>query len=361
MRTLRLAAGMARAGAEVAVLCPWHPRQPRRALLEDRLTLRTHRLATNALPAFLPRTVASPLALLSLQPRGGLGTRRLLRSFASFDIVQLEFCAQSPWLETLDGSARTVYSAHNVERDFFTADAARYRLRRWSLRRVEQLERLAVRRSDLVVTCSEHDAARLAALYGRPARTVVVPNGFDGSLLGLDRAALRKDARGALGFAPHERVLLFLGGNAWHNCEALDFLARELLPSLDADTRLLVVGRSGRHLKRNGDGRVLAVGFVEDLRPHLAAADVALNPVSYGSGSSVKLADYVAAGVPVITTPAGARGFGRLPGVRIVPREAFALALRNPPPDAAAHRSALGALTWDALGRTLLCEYERLA
>jgi glycosyltransferase involved in cell wall biosynthesis len=328
-------------------------------VLEDGLALRTHRLTTNVLPAFLPRTLASPLALLSLQPCGTWGTRQLLRSFASFDVVQLEFCAQAPWLKMLDGNAKTIYSAHNVERDFFTADAARYRLRRWSLKRVEQLERLAVRQSDLVVTCSEHDAVRLAALYGQPARTAVVQNGFDGSLLELDRSALRKEARCALGFAPHERVLLFLGGNAWHNLEALDFLVRDLLPTFDTDTWLLVVGRSGRHLT-GGDGRVLAVGFVEDLRPHFAAADIALNPVSYGCGSSVKLADYVAAGVPVISTPAGARGFGQLPGVRVVPREAFALALREPPPHVSAHRSALGALTWDALGRTLLHEYERL-
>lgn len=360
-RTLGLAAGMARAGAEVAVLCPWHPRQPRRALLEERLELRTHRLAANALPAVLPRTIASPLALLSLQPQATLGPRRLFASFASFDVVQLEFCAQARWLEMLNGAVRTVYSAHNVERDFFAADAARYRLRRWSLRRIEQLERLAVRTSDLVVTSSEQDAGRLVALYGPPARTMVVPNGLDASLLALDRAALRDDARSALGFAPRDRVLLFLGGDAWHNREAVGFLARELLPRLDRDTRLLVVGRSGRHLRANGEGRVRAVGFVEDLRPHLAAADIALNPVYGSCGSSVKLADYVAAGLPVITTPAGASGFRHLRGVRIVRREAFVEAVRDPPPDPSSHRWELGAGTWDALGRRLLRKYERLA
>ncbi|MGZ8794354.1 MAG: glycosyltransferase family 4 protein [Gaiellaceae bacterium] len=357
-RTLGLSAGMARAGADVTVLCPWHPRQPRQAQLEERLVLRTHRLVANALPAVLPRRVASPLALLSLQPRTG-SLRRLLRALGHFDVIQFEFCAQALWLEGLDRGVKTVYSAHNVERDFFAAEATRYHLRRWSLRRLEQLERLAVRQSDAVVTCSEHDASRLVELYGQPARTAVVPNGFDRSLLELDRTALRREARRALGFRQRERVLLFLGGEAWHNLEAVDFLVNELLPELDADTRLLVVGTSGRRVS-SPDDRVVAVGFVSDLRPHLAAADVGLNPASLTSGSSVKVAYYLGAGLPVITTPSGARGFTELPGLRVVSRAAFADALRDPPPEVV-RTASLEDLTWDALGRTLLSGYGRLA
>jgi hypothetical protein len=161
-----------------------------------------------------------------------------------------------------------------------------------------------------------------------------------------------------LGFRPGERVLLFLGGDARHNLEAVDML-RELLPKLGPRDRILIVGTSGQRLRASGDGRSLAVGFVPDLRPYLAAADVGLNPVSLRSGSSVKLAYYLGSGLPVITTPSGARGFGGLPGIRVAAREAFAGALRDPTPEPPTS-SSLGALTWDALGRTLLSEYERL-
>jgi glycosyltransferase involved in cell wall biosynthesis len=349
---------MARAGAEITILCPWHPQQPREARLGERLRLRTHRLAANVLPALLPQTLASPLALLSLQPRKGRSLPRILRMVGSFDVLQLEFCAQARWLERFNGGVKTVYSAHNVERDFFAADAADHRLGRWSVRRLEQLEHLAVGQSDLVVTCSEDDAARVERLYGKPARAAVVGNGFDESLLTLDREALRREARQALGFGPGERVLLFLGGDARHNLEAVDML-RELLPTLRPRDRILVVGTSGQRLRANGHGQSLAVGFVPDLRPYLAAADVGLNPVSLRSGSSVKLAYYLGSGLPVITTPSGARGFGGLPGIRVVAREAFADALRDPTPQPPSSAS-LGRLTWDALGRTLLSEYERL-
>jgi glycosyltransferase involved in cell wall biosynthesis len=40
----------------------------------------------------------------------------------------------------------------------------------------------------------------------------------------------------------------------------------------------------------------------------LGVADVALNPMISGSGTNLKMLDYLAAGIPVISTPFGARG-----------------------------------------------------
>lgn len=40
----------------------------------------------------------------------------------------------------------------------------------------------------------------------------------------------------------------------------------------------------------------------------LASVDVALNPMTSGSGSNLKMLDYTASGVPVLTTPFGNRG-----------------------------------------------------
>ena len=40
----------------------------------------------------------------------------------------------------------------------------------------------------------------------------------------------------------------------------------------------------------------------------LETADVAVNPMLTGSGTNLKMLDYMAAGIPVITTRVGARG-----------------------------------------------------
>jgi len=356
VRAAGLAEGLGRAGASVVLACPWYPGQPRNGRVANAFTCHSHFLAANFLPLTL-EWLAAPLALLSLQPL----PRRYLRSFADYDIVQFEFCAQARWMTRLSGRAKVVYSAHNVERDYCVNDTGRHLLRRTSLKRVEQLERLAVERSDLVVTCAEGDAGRLRELYGSPQRSVVVPNGCHTSLLQFDRALLRERSRAALGLGPDDRAILFLGGDASHNREAVAFLMSEVLPQLERSARLLVVGRSGGGGAHRTDRRARFFGFVEDLRPYFAAADVAVNPVDYGSGSSVKLLEYLAAGLPVVSTVVGSRGLRDVPaGVRIVPRSEFARALHGSLADLKPDRVALHQLTWEQLGRGLLQEYEIL-
>jgi hypothetical protein len=63
----------------------------------------------------------------------------------------------------------------------------------------------------------------------------------------------------------------------------------------------------------------------ETLAALLSVADVALNPMLGGSGTNVKMATYLAAGVPVITTPLGARGYDLIDGdeALIAPIDAF--------------------------------------
>jgi len=355
VRTARLAAAMARANAQVALLCPWYPGQPRNGRIANAFTCRSHFRISNLLPITLP-WLAAPLALLSFQPL----SRRQARGLEEFDVVQFDFCAHARWMDLVPRHAKIVYSAHNVERDFCAGDAGSYLLSELSLRRIEHLESLAVARSDLVVACTDADVKRLETLYGAIARAIVVPNGCDRSLLDLDWPRLRASARAALGVAEGDRALLFIGGPAAHNREAVEFLLEGLLPQLDRRSRLLIVGQCSRGASVVANGRARLFGYVDDLRPFLAAADVALNPVDRGSGSSVKLLDYLAAGVPVVSTRVGVRGFGAPPaGVQVAERPEFADALRLPL-DVTPDRGALDALTWDHLGGALVREYERI-
>src|SRR5207302_10682156 len=52
-------------------------------------------------------------------------------------------------------------------------------------------------------------------------------------------------------------------------------------------------------------------GRVSDVQKQLlfAQATLALNPMKAGSGSNLKLVDYLAAGLPVLSSTVGARGF----------------------------------------------------
>jgi glycosyltransferase involved in cell wall biosynthesis len=357
VRSFRLASGLAATGASVDVLCPWGPGLPHRPFRADGVTVHPHRLLANALPRLLrDRRVPSQVAL-SWQPER-LGPRRLLARFRDYDVVQFEFVAQARWTRSLDGRSAVVYSAHNVESDFLRRGPLAPSLSGYSLRRIEELEREAVARADLVVACTVEDEQRLGELYGRPRRVTVVHNGFDDELLHFDRGERRAGARAALGLADDELAVLFVGGAAHHNREAAR-LATIVLPRIRRRARLLLVGNSA-HAVAPTPG-VLSLGYQDDLRDALSAADVAVNPVGFGSGSNIKMPVYLAAGLPIVTTPVGLRGFEELAAHALVAdpegfAEAIPRALELPP----APRVRLEPLTWGALARRLAGAYASL-
>jgi glycosyltransferase involved in cell wall biosynthesis len=360
VRTFRLAAAVAGAGARVDLLAPWSPGQPVRPFTREGVVCHPHFFLSNALPFVLRgRGVPSQVAL-SLRPVG-LGPRRRLSAFDGYDVAQFDLCAHAGWMGRLPRAAKVVYSAHNVERDYLTAQPDRWLAPRVAMRRLTALERRAVGASDLVVTCTDRDAERLAGLYGQPPRFEVVPNGFHEGLLDSDRARLREPARASLGLSAEQTALVFIGGPAQHNRHAVRFLEGEVMPRVDSRMVLFVVGQSGGRRDSTRSGRVRRLGVVDDLRPVLAASDVGVNPVAFGSGSSVKVAEYLGAGLPIVTTPLGARGFERQRDrLHVTPLDRFATAVRSLSGGRVERNSPVPELRWSELGRRLHATYERL-
>jgi glycosyltransferase involved in cell wall biosynthesis len=357
VRTFGLATALARRGVSVDLLCPWAPGLPPRPFVREGVRCVPHFFAANALLT-LPDDWLPSVVALSWQPFA-LGPRRRLRHAADYDVIQFELCAYGAWMERLARVAKVVYSAHNVEADLAGGQRAHTALRRALLRRVAALERRTVRASDLAITCTEADARRLGELYGGEGGFAVIPNGFEDSLLAMDRQQLRPEARASLGISPGERALLFVGGAAPHNRQAVEFLATEVLPRMSASTRLLVVGRCADGLRLDEADGIVRLGHVEDLRPVLAAADVALNPVSYGSGSNLKMAEYLAAGLPVVSTPVGARGFERRSElVRIAELGRFAEAIEGA--ESLSGPGGVEDLGWSRIGQRLERAYAEL-
>jgi len=143
-----------------------------------------------------------------------------------------------------------------------------------------------------------------------------------------------------------------------HNREAVRLLVERVGPQLAGQgVVLLVAGSVGRGLSERAPWlRVL--GEVDDLGAVLHAADVGLNPVLRGGGSNVKLPTYLAAGLAVVSTAFGTRGYASLaPLATTVEPERFAEAIAarpsgwaargEPAPEPVAHHA------WGALGERL--------
>jgi len=81
--------------------------------------------------------------------------------------------------------------------------------------------------------------------------------------------------------------------------------AREL-----PDVEFVIMGTVGNSLtSREVPGNVTITGYIEDdFEAHFDLADIALNPMTTGGGTNIKLIDYTARGLPVVSSPFGIRG-----------------------------------------------------
>jgi glycosyltransferase involved in cell wall biosynthesis len=230
---------------------------------------------------------------------------------------------------------------------------------------VRKVEGDCVRAAEVILCTSDGDARQLVASYGiDAARIVEAPNGTDVSRVlftaGDERAAL-KDRLG-LGT---ERLAFFMGSGHWPNIEAVQriFEFASELPSV----AFLVIGSVCYAFDpRMKPANVLFLGEVDDVTRNvcLQACDLALNPMQHGSGTNIKMLDYFAAGIPVVTTEQGARGLGIQDGAHCLvrPIEEFASAIGDIVGDGAAGAAARAVTArtmveerfdWEAIGRRI--------
>ena len=182
--------------------------------------------------------------------------------------------------------------------------------------------------AELVFACAERDIQSLEELYGHTeAVKLEVANGVsleDVKYISHQTRVLLKEK---LGFSGN-KVALFMG--SWHgpNLEAVERIM-EIAPAFPS-ARFLILGSAGLAFAGSDvPSNVLMLGVVDDEEKNilLGAADVALNPMTSGSGSNLKMLDYFSAGIPVLSTPFGARGIDAVGGVHFVAAEIEAFVL----------------------------------
>lgn len=203
-----------------------------------------------------------------------------------------------------------VYDAHNVEGLLRTqllddgTEGTRI------AREVVRAEWSLCRASDLTLCCSHEDARAFNRLYDVPMeRMRLVPNGVFTNQVRPADAAVKASARAALKLG-EGTVALFLGSSYPPNAEAARHIVEVLAPALPNVT-FAVAGSVGQDVQTMPRPRNLRVtGFISEKEKlqWLAAADLAVNPMFSGSGTNIKMLEFMAAGLPVVSTPIGARG-----------------------------------------------------
>ena len=213
-------------------------------------------------------------------------------------------------------------------------------------RLLKRVEKQVYPQCDLLVVCSETDAQVLEDTFAvEAARIIVVPNG-------ISQLPSEDPTPAPLCRSRDESVLLFLGKLDYRpNREAVEWLFDKLLPELGSvpfPLCLTIVGgpvptRLPERVPENV--RLLLPGKVPEIAPYLAAADICLAPLFSGSGTRIKILEFLSAGRALLATEKAAEGLSLEPGrhyERIESAEAAAKSIerliQNPE-----QRSALGA------------------
>jgi len=220
-----------------------------------------------------------------------------------------------PWAhavvaDVLRADQLVVYESHNVEGllrmslhdDLPAADPL--------VHGVVALEYRLCREADLVLACSQEDREIFARVYDVSwDKLRVVPNGIFAFTheppTGEQRAAAKKALR-----VGKQRLVIFVGSNYGPNNDAAAFVAGKLAGDRPDVAFALIGGCCDRLQKESLPANVALLGTLDEESKHtwMRAADAAVNPLSAGSGTSIKMFDFMAAGLPTVTTRIGARG-----------------------------------------------------
>ena len=187
---------------------------------------------------------------------------------------------------------------------------------RFELGRTQKAEAKLLNIFDHVLVTSAADKTALldTVVNGiRPAPITVLSNGVDQDHFKPNLDILRD-----------LETLIFSGKMSYHaNISMVKYLVDEIMPLIwkhRPKVQLWVVGKDpSAEIKRMADNPLIHVtGTVEDIRPFLWRATVAVAPVVYGAGVQNKILESMAVGIPVVTTSKAVSSLGVTAGKEVL-------------------------------------------
>jgi glycosyltransferase involved in cell wall biosynthesis len=188
--------------------------------------------------------------------------------------------------------------------------------------KVRAVEQRCCTAAQWIFACSDEDAETLQREFGvLRERILIAPNGTDSSAIPLTRRADKLEHKRKLG-AAGVPLVLFMGSGHPPNIDAVRqlFTMAIQLPEIV----FIILGNVGGAFDAFAAPRnVWLLGESSETARQIIfeAADIALNPMRTGSGTNLKMLDYFAAGLPVISTAIGARGLPVRDGEHLLIRE----------------------------------------
>jgi len=330
LRNYNLIAGLARRH-EVHLLSFGNPAASRGTPLDElcrtvhvlpppeRSTLqRLQGLACSRLPDMAQRLPSAPFqaaldAILEREDPDVVEVEGIELAQYLFQVADRRGAAKRPLLVFDDHNAEYVLQQRAFETDIRRPRrwiAAAYSFVQWQ--RLIGYERRACQAADRIVAVSKPDAAAIRRL-DPGLEPVVVPNGVDIKYYAADVPAIEE------GEGPGALDLVFTAKMDFRpNVDAVLWFAQAVLPRIRLDspqTRFWVVGKDPhpRLGPLAADPGVVVTGWVEDVRPYIAAAALYVIPLRIGGGTRLKVLEAMAMGKAIVSTSLGCEGFDLAP------------------------------------------------
>lgn len=243
--------------------------------------------------------------------------RAMLRG--PYDVVFFDTISLAPYRDLVNGSPAAL-NHHNIESHLLERRIGyeRSRLRRFYLglesRKLRRYEAAVAGRFDTNFVVSRLDGERLRSICPA-ASTAVLANG-------VDVEYFRRTV--PLSAVERGHLIMVSGMNWFPNRDAVLFMTQSVWPELTKvmpDARLTIVGASPPQAVRDlcaRDHRVIATGFVDDVRPYMERAQVYVCPMRDGGGTRLKILDALAMGVPIVATEMALEGIDVAAGTDVL-------------------------------------------
>ncbi len=207
--------------------------------------------------------------------------------------------------------SQIIYHSHNVEYvlrkqkhgPIITA------ITKWS-------EKYLLTHCDYFTAVSEVDAQQFRKFYD--IKPIILPNGVDFKIFDHVPDVEIQNIKDKYNLP--RKTVLFMGLIGYKpNDEAVDFLIKKVFPELIKkvpDSRLAIIGG----VVKEQHSWLINPGNIpfEELPAFIKACEVCVSPIFSGSGTRLKILEYLAANKPVISTTKGAEGLGIVDNEHIV-------------------------------------------
>lgn len=227
------------------------------------------------------------------------------------DIIQFELLHTYDALNSIlpdlkNTGAKIVLDEHNYEYKAFTESISTFKLIKrllgiYMAPNILRIEKKAAEYSDHVFVCSVEDKGHLNKLVSEK-KVTVIPNGVDCDYFNLSEQV-------------KNHSIVFAGGvNYPPNNDALQYFFQDIYPKVkkilpDVSITLLG-GKPNQWLEdlASEDKSIHTPGLVPDVREYINSACVCISPIRKGSGTSLKILEFMGSGKPIVSTSVGVRG-----------------------------------------------------